>query len=228
MKNVFEQAIHQLTQPLNGQYPRPWMTKLTNPQEAEVFIVGKNQRNGYDCATLGSHQRHLDALFNRNGESCRQMYNEMTAGKASPTRKNTDKFVQMLETRGVTEILETNVICYSTPMSADLRLEKHTGGARRGEEIFRFLLAEIQPKVLVVHGAGSAKNFAGVLGYNLGGEPISPDDLRIHDVGGVLVAVIPSLAPPAFNKWSSWSNKHLLQLAEQLAKQLTAKEEALC
>jgi hypothetical protein len=124
----FEETISLLTQPLNGQYPRPWMTNLTNPQEVDVFIVGKNQRNGYDCARLGSHDRHLNALFNRNSETCRKVYNEMTAGKASPTRKNTDRFVKILASKGVHNILGTNVICYSTPMSADLRLGQHSGG----------------------------------------------------------------------------------------------------
>jgi|TARA_B110000967_G_scaffold171343_1_gene181775 hypothetical protein len=40
----FEETISLLTQPLNGQYPRPWMTNLTNPQEADVFIVGKKPK----------------------------------------------------------------------------------------------------------------------------------------------------------------------------------------
>ena len=213
----FEQTISQLTKPLNGQYPRPWITKLTNPLDADVFIVGKNQRNGYDCRCLGSHERHLDALFNRNGENCRQMYDEMTAGKASRTRKNTDRFVQMLEGKGVDKILETNVICYSTPMSADLKLTENIGGSKRGEEIFRYLLSQIRPKLLVVHGAGSTKTLAKILGAVLGGGPQSPDDLQTQDVGGTLVAVIPSLAPPAYNKWSRWSDEHLSRLAAKLA-----------
>lgn len=214
-----EPTISQLTKPLNCQYPRPWMTKMTNPLDAEVFIVGKNQRNGYDSAVI-SHQRHLDALFNRNGESCRKMYDEMTAGKASPTRKNTDGFVQLLESKGVTNILETNVICYSTPMSADLRATEHAGGSRRGEEIFRYLLQAIRPKVLVVHGAGSTKNLASILKADLGREPESTEDLQLKEAGGYLVAVIPSLAPPAFNKWSRWSDEYLTRLANSIAEHL--------
>jgi hypothetical protein len=42
-----ERAIRPLTSPINGQLPRPWMTDLTDPREALVFIVGKNQRSGY-------------------------------------------------------------------------------------------------------------------------------------------------------------------------------------
>ena len=34
------------------------MTKLTNPLDADVFIVGKNQRNGYDRARLDPVELH--------------------------------------------------------------------------------------------------------------------------------------------------------------------------
>ena len=44
MKEQFEEAIRRLTEPINGQYPRPWMTEMKRPWEADVFIVGKNQR----------------------------------------------------------------------------------------------------------------------------------------------------------------------------------------
>jgi hypothetical protein len=219
MTAQFEHTISQLTQPLNGQYPRPWMTKLISPLDAEVFIVGKNQRNGYDSSAL-SHERHMDALFNRNGETCRKIYDEITSGNASPTRKNTDRFVQQLESRDVTEILETNVICYSSPMSADLRLKEHAGGTRRGEEIFRYLLQAIQPKVLIVHGTGSTKNLASILKAELGPEPESAEDLQLKEAGGYLVAVIPSLAPPAFNKWSRWSVEYLTRLSSSIAEHL--------
>lgn len=147
----------------------------------------------------------------------------MTAGRASPTRKNSDRFVQMLELNGVAKILETNVICYSTPMSADLQLQEHSGGTRRGEEIFRYLLAAIKPKVLVVHGAGSTKKLASILHFYPGSEPQSAENIRLHDVGGYLVAVIPSLAPLAYNKWSRWSNEHLSLLAKEIATYLTKK-----
>ena len=210
----FEETISLLTQPLNGQYPRPWMTNLTNPQEADVFIVGKNQRNGYDCARLGSHDRHLNALFNRNSETCRKVYNEMTAGKASPTRKNTDRFVKILASKGVHNILETNVICYSTPMSADLRLGQHSGGEKRGEEIFRYLLTAINPKVLIVHGSGSAIKLASILCENLDREPTHAEDLCLTPLGNLHIFAIPSLAPPAFNRWSSWADQHFDLVAD--------------
>ena len=214
----FEETIGELTQSLNGQYPRPWMTKMEDPFAADVFIVGRNHRNGYSDTSLGPHKRHLDALFNRNGESCRAMYDEMTAGKSYPTRKNTDRFVRILERFGIERVLETNVICYSSPMSADLIQGRHTGGAKRGEEIFRYLLESIKPWGIIVHGTGSKNQLSRILKVDLGPEPTSVDDIRTHKIAGTNVFDIPSIAPPAFNKWAGWADDHLELMARELAK----------
>lgn len=80
----FATAIHELTKPLNDQFPRPWMTELADPLAAKVFIVGRNQAKGFHSSRL-THRRHIDALFNRNGESCRKVYDEMTGFSPSPT-----------------------------------------------------------------------------------------------------------------------------------------------
>lgn len=70
-RQAFEQSIAQATRPLNGQLPRPWMTDLVDPLSAQVFIVGRNPARSYD-ASLVTHERHLDALFNRNGAKSRE------------------------------------------------------------------------------------------------------------------------------------------------------------
>jgi hypothetical protein len=217
---VFEQTISYLTTPLNEQYPRPWMTKLGNPLGADTFIIGRNQKNGYPVNVVASHQRHLDALFNRNGEGCRALYDEVTGGSPSRTRKNTDRLVFELESLGVNNILETNVICYSTPMSADLNLGPHVGGAKRGEEIFRYLFSSIKPKVLIVHGSGASQQLATILGLDLGPEPSYADQLQAKRIGELLVVVTPSLAPPAYNKWSSWAGSYMKLVAKSVAAHL--------
>jgi len=222
MNPPFEQAVAELTKPINGQYPRPWVSDLTDPQKANTFIVGKNQRNGFKVEDVGSHQRHLDALFNRNGEGCRKLYDQITGNNPSPTRKNSDRLVRELRAVGVSSILETNVICYSTPMSADLRLDSHIGGTSRGEEIFRFLLSQISPSVLIVHGAGAMKNLQKVIKCKLGPMPSHEDDLCLNECDGVLVVVIPSLAPPAYNKWIGWAPAHLEKVAVAVATYLAA------
>jgi hypothetical protein len=203
------------------------MTALADPCEAKVFIVGMNQAKTFPVEAVGSHDQYIDALFNRNGQSCRALYNRITEGKASPTRRNIDDLNGRLAIRGVTAILETNVICYGTPMSADLARPEHVAGKKRGEELFRFLISEIKPPVLIVHGAGAAKKLAPVLGLTgLPAEPTGPEELSIHRSADAGVAravfVIPSLAPPRWMSWSSWAPAYLDRIADAVAEELTA------
>lgn len=217
-----EAAIRPLTQPINGQYPRPWMTSLRNPSEASVFTVGKNQRHGYDAAKVGSHDHFVDTLFNRGSETCRALYDRI-AGSPSPTRTNTDGLVKQLCDRGASKIIETNVICYSTPMSADLRAAHHIGGTERGTEIFKLLLRLIQPTVLIAHGTDTVRKLGKVLGRDLPAPPDKSGDPQPIRIGETVIFVIPSLAPPAFNKWSSWSRGHLAAVSDQVADILGTK-----
>ena len=89
--------------------------------------MGKNQAKTFSEADVGSHDRFIDALFNRRGQSCRGLYDKVTEGKSSPTRGKIDALTRCLESQGVREILETNVIGYSTPMSSDLDKAEHHG-----------------------------------------------------------------------------------------------------
>ena len=220
MNNQFVETIRRLTEPINGQYPRPWMTTMTNPWEAEVFIVGMNQKKGYAAGNV-SHNRHLDALFNRNGESCRGLYDELSHGKPSSTRKNTDGLVRRLHNQGISNILETNVICYSTPMSGDFRKPEHTGGTERGEDIFRYLVSAIAPAVIIVHGVGAAKRISPILHLKQLKLPRSPGEICDVQVDKHLVIPILSLAPPAFSRWQSWSNRYLDEVSHRVRRQLT-------
>ena len=218
----FEEKIRELTKPINGQLPRPWMTQMRNPLEADVFIVGRNQRNPYSEIEI-LPQRHLDALFNRNGESCRGLYDEVTKGKPSPTRRNIDDLAARLNQRNIHNILETDVVCYSTPISADLRKQADAGGAIKREEIFRYLLAEISPTVLIVHGAGSVKHISRILEMDRLKAPRSTDEIFNVQTERHLVIPVPSLAPPAFNKWSSWSDGYLDKVADRVREKLATR-----
>lgn len=216
---LLESRIRRLTLPLNGQFPRPWMTDLVNPLDAQVFIVGKNQAKGYSTELL-THERHVNALFNRNGERCRDLYEEMTGGSPSPTRKNLDRLRKLFEAKGVRRVLETNVVCYSTPMSADLHLPHHSGGVIRGTEIFCTVVALIRPKVIVVHGAGTRNLLSRLLGVMLPLPPNSPSPVECTLVQGASVFLVPSLAPPKWNHWSSWADGHLTNVAKAVASAL--------
>lgn len=192
MKGLYDEAFH-YTQEINGQYPRPWMTDLGDPMEADCFIVGRNQRNGYDVDAVGQHARHVDALFNRNGQSCRGLYDCLF--DASRTRINIDRLSKRLKNCGA-KVLETNVVCFSTRMSADLTPYQ----SQIGSEIFKWLYSRILPKVIIVHGRGAAKELAKL------------------DTSKSSVIEMSALAPPAYNKWHRKSEDELDLIASRACK----------
>lgn len=214
-QHAFESAISAATRPLNGQLPRPWMTDLIDPLGARVLIVGRNPARGYDATTL-DHTRHLDALFNRNGESCRELYDELV-GEPSPTRRNIDMLRALLADAGVDQVLETNVICYSSPMSADLAKPAHAGGREAGTTIFRLLLDHVRPRVLIAHGAGTIRDVATIVGADLPPARSAPGAPVHVEASGMRLILLPSLAPPAWNRWQGWAREHLLAAAEMTA-----------
>jgi hypothetical protein len=229
-----EASIRRLTQPVNGQFPRPWMTDMPHPEEARVFIVGFNQATGFPAAVVGSHDDYVDALFNRGDRSCRKLYEQMRGDAgASPTRRNLDRLRAKLAREGIHDVVETNVICYSTPMSSDLTEEKNKGGKAAGKQIFEEVLAIIRPKILIVHGAATAKELGRVLSARLPSAATNQadgvsctrvqTDLRAHGYAPT-VFVIPSLAPPRWNAWQKWAEPHLAETCTKVRKSLELNE----
>lgn len=207
-----EAAIRALTAPVQGQYPRPWMTSLSNPEAARVFTVGKNQAKKFSVEEVGSHDRYIDTLFNRGAEGCRDLYDRLYP-KPSRTRVNTDVLVRKLAERGIPDVLETDVICFSTPMSVDLRRDENLRGAEQGREIFSTIYEIIQPQVIIAHGVGTIKELSRFFGKEIA---IPPDVSRspvVSDLGELKIFSIPSLAPPGFNKWQRWSDAHMNDVA---------------
>jgi hypothetical protein len=211
-----ERAIRELTKPINGQYPRPWLTDYARPWECRVFTVGRNQAKAFASASVGTHDHFVDSLFNRGSETGRALYQRMVP-VPSPTRRNTDRLVAELGRAGIVDVLETNVVCYSTPMSSDLASQLHVGGEKAGREIFATLLQVISPKVLIVHGSGTLDDLSKVLSTVPLRLPTRADDVsKIVTRDGKMVVAIPSLAPPAFNKWAKWSQEHLRHVAAEV------------
>lgn len=184
---------------------------MTDPMSAQVFIVGRNPARSYDAREL-THERHLDALFNRNGESCRALYNELV-GKASRTRQNIDLLRGLLAEVGVESVLETNVICYASPMSSDLAKPEHAGGRGAGKAIFQFLLGSVQPRVIIAHGAGTIGDLGKILNTALPGARSESGTPVTVTIGSTTLVLLPSLAPPECNKWQTWARPHLEEAA---------------
>lgn len=219
----FEQLIRDLTTEINGQYPRPWMTDLENPSCADVFIVGYNPATAYPSNDV-SYERFIDSLFNRNGETCRKFYAEIT--KQTPTRSNIEMLVDKLTKIGVSSILETNVVCYGAKKKKYLRRREHVGGKARGMEIFRKLVEVIRPKVILIHGNGVCKTFR--YSFNLSLLPDAPEAknmfVQVKLDWGTELFVIPSLALPAFRNWPksplesfcNWADEYLDEVSKRI------------
>jgi hypothetical protein len=220
--DTLEATVRRFTEPVNGQFPRPWMTSMTHPEKARIFIVGYNQAKDFCADRVGSHDAYIDALFNRNDRSCRKLYGQLSGEKGpSRTRKNIDRVSESLAREHLIDVIETNVICYSTPMSRDLALPKNQGGKVAGSQLFEEILAIIRPEVLIAHGVQTTKALGGVLSVKL---PAAASDqankvtcVRIHTaLRGAsyepAVFVIPSLAPPAWNCWTKWAESHIAEM----------------
>lgn len=221
-----EIALRPLTRPINGQWPRPWMTDMRNPSEAKVFIIGRNSAKTIRQQRGLNHDTYLDGLFNRNGSSCRSLYADAVRdSRPSRTRPNIDRLAASLATAGITDVIQTNVICFSTPMSDDLKRPKNREGRANGTRIFETILAMIRPPILIAHGAGTVRDLSRLLGCELPSPP--PDrhaglchrliDARLHGTPyAPHVFVIRSLAPPEWPKWQGWAGHHLAETCVQV------------
>jgi hypothetical protein len=217
----FREFVAGLTAPIGNQYPRPWTTLAAEPERARVFIVGANQATAFE-RNLCTHDEFVDSLFDR-GLAAR-LYARARGGGTSPpslARRNIQMLAELLDSHGV-PALETNVVCYATPMSSDLRRPEHRAGAERGAEVFRALLERVRPDALLVHGEGVRKQLSRSLGTTLP-EPAraaadEPAKKRVAGDWDLDVYVIQSLAPPAWNRWSGWAPEHLARLAGEVAR----------
>ena len=229
--NKFEQLIRDLTKEINGQYPRPWMTVLNDPSRADVFIVGYNPATAYLSRDV-DYERFIDSLFNRNGETCRKFYAEIT--KQTPTRDNIGMFADKLTKVGVSSILETNVVCYGAKKKKYLRRPEHVGGKARGMDIFRKLVEVIHPKVILIHGKGVCQTFR--CSFNLPSVPDPPDTkdkfVQIKLDWGTELFVIPSLALPGFRNWPqsplkpfcTWAEVYLDEVSKRVLQVVDSNE----
>ena len=206
----FEKLIRELIGPFGSQVLRPWMTDLDDPESANVFVVGINQATTYPANML---ERHIDALFNRNGETNRSLYSEIRSGASSPTRKATEKLTRALQEKGL-KVIETNVFCSSTPKYKDLTITEKS----RGFSIFQTVYSTIQPKVLIVHGEPTRKELNRRMGWAIPKPQLPPQAPIVSWQKQVAIIPQSTLSPApnrGFNNWGkAHSEKHFKAVAE--------------
>jgi hypothetical protein len=211
--------------PVNGQYIRPWMTRSPLPLKARVFTVGFNPKNPYLSSCVAAEE-YVTALMNRNGKACGQFHERMT-GMPSRTRRNIDAFVDLLESRGVQDVLQTNAVCYATADADELKKPAHRRGHLAGRAVFEKLLRRVQPRVLVVFGRNTVAELKRAFGPCFAElEPCSakhqhePCELLLpsfySDGSPLSILSIRSLALPGYNVWHSWADEHLDLVADRV------------
>jgi hypothetical protein len=218
-----EAKIRELTKPVNGQYPRPWMTKMKNPERARIFVVGYNDAVKFPASKI-THKKFLNALFNRGIPDCRGLYDEVTKGRPRPSRNNIDKLIDTLESKGLRDVLGTNVICYSTPMGPDIGAAEHDGGFEIGTKIFQCLVRSIKPKIIIIHGKGAREKVEKLFGIELpeaSSKPTKLSEKQITLYGALITFItIKSLSPPEANKWARWRCDSFDLLATTITKKI--------
>lgn len=193
---AFEDRIRAMTVARAGAYPRPWTTE-TDPEQADVLIVGASSAKTFRIEDVGSHDHFLDALWNRNGQSCRAMYDAATT-KPSRTRPNLDRLSRMLADIGLSS-LQTNVACASAPSDAEVSPEDRT----HGTALFKAVVAHVPWKVMIVDGVGASERLGRAFGMAMPPVP-SPDSKPVQTtIDGRPVFVSPTLAPPSYRS-SVW------------------------
>lgn len=192
----FEDRIRELTAPRDGAYPRPWTT-ATNPAQADVLIVGASSAKTFRVADVGEHSQFLDALWNRNGQSCRAMYDAATI-KPSPTRPNLDRLSQMLAASGMTS-LQTNVTCASARYDAEVSAKDRA----HGTIIFKTVVEFVPWKAMILYGVGATEKFGKALGLRMPDVPSPDSDPISVQFRDRPVFVSPTLAAPGYQK-SVW------------------------
>ena len=230
----FEKKIWEMVQPVEGknglQLPRPWFTAFDNPLKARVFVVGANQKNGYDPAKIDI-ERHFTGLFNRDGETCCKIYNEFPENQ-SDTRPRIKRLItEKLKKLGIEDVLETNIICRSSRQFSDLDADEEAAGLK----IFSYLMETIRPKILIIYGKGVRKKFAKWrIGSPLGkwqeldkrlkdifpNEDSEPTSILID--GAFEVFCIRGLARAGWSEWSTWAEAYTDRLADTVAHRLNS------
>jgi len=205
--------------PINGQYPRPWFTDLKRPDLADVFVVGRNQATTYSVDRL-THEKHIDSLFNRNNESCLFEYQIFRPGKSSRTRSNMNSFISALNRHNIINIIQTDLICYSTPQSYDLKTQYHRPGMIRGREIFSYIYKYIKPRIVILFGLGTIKDFRKHFGIAIPDAPTRLAEPPFIEADKTQYYSVRSLAPPAWNSWHSWAEDYFEKIAGAVSKVL--------
>lgn len=185
----------------------------TDPEWADVLIVGASSAKSFLVSNVGDHDNFIDALWNRDGKTCRAMYDAATT-RPSKTRPNLDRLSAMLASHGLNS-LQTNVTCTSA------RYDSEVIEADRilGTQLFKAVVQLVPWRAMIVYGVGASKRFARAFDVTVPPVPALPSRPVCTIFLGRPVFVSPTLAPPSY-RTSVWS--YLEDVVIEIANRLSA------
>jgi hypothetical protein len=194
VRSQLKQLLDEFVGPVGGQYLRPWMS-TADPADSDVLLVGANAATPFPASVV-ARDRYIELLL-AGGDQLRELYASVRADRGpSPTRRNIDRATQVLVAQGARGVLETNVWAWPTPRLSGLRAVDPVVREASAAIVPR-LMAIVMPRAVVVHGVEAARGLSRYLGRTVA---IARDQPVLTD-GDVAIWSIPSLSPPAANRW---------------------------
>lgn len=145
-------------------YQRPFVCQ-GSPLDCPVFVVGVNAAT--DSIPFWDHWIteqgfHYDAWLAQYqaGRLATPSAKGRRKSRVSPTRRNLTLIRERLAAQGIA-VLETNLYSQPTARAAELHASK------RSTQVFEFLLSQIQPRLLLVHGREAVKGLQDHLGQSI-------------------------------------------------------------
>jgi hypothetical protein len=75
--------------------------------------------------------------------------------------------------------------------------------------VFKLLIDFVRPRVLIAHGAATASDLGAIFYLPLPPPATQTGAPARIVVGDMTIVLLPSLAPPAWNRWQGWALEHL-------------------
>lgn len=194
--------------PIDGSdvYFRPFISK-GNPQDSKIFLVGVNP-----ATPIKTKEIDLESYTNllMDYQLFHERYLDLrgTAG-VSRTRMGILEFVRWISSYTNTPVLETNVITYPTKSIKELKRfnKENPKGYNKATNIFVSLLKEIEPSIIILHGANTVRQFnlsVGESGMLLESMPSKP--IRYLENKGVTV----NISYPSGKEGKVFACRHLM------------------
>lgn len=157
-------ALEKMCEPTDGDitYFRPYVCKGSTGKHG-IFVVGINPATAI-LSTQVTIDQYVSSLNNPG------LFDEIYSGErtktsvnsSSRTRLGINSFVKWLGQYTEMSILETNVNAYPAPNYRSLK-SKSEAIKRKGYEIFRTVIMEYEPRILIFHSVKAIRAFNNVL-----------------------------------------------------------------